>query len=119
MRQPRGLRGSEMHLMAPPLPAASRPLHSTTSLLPAARTQYCIFTSSMCSSSSLASYSLRFSLPFCADWLSSASLSAFFFFLLMGLFLTLDDLGERLPGLLIPRNHSILSCAIPLQDPAA
>ena len=68
MRQPRGFSGSATHLMAPPLPAASRPSNSTTSFLPAALIQYCIFTSSMCSSSSLASYSLRFSLPSCGDW---------------------------------------------------
>lgn len=80
MRQPRGLSGSATHLIAPPFPAASRPSNSITTFLPVALIQYCIFTNSMCSSSNLASYSLRFSLHSCGDWLTT-SFAALFPFL--------------------------------------
>src|SRR5207247_5609803 len=98
MRQPRGFNGSATHLIAPPLPAASRPSNRTTSFLPVALIQYCIFTSSMCSSSGLASYVLRFSLRSGGD-LSQASTSsaALLFFLPTVSSLTLHDLVEKLP----------------------
>ena len=45
-----------MRLTAPPLPAASRPSNRMTNFRPVALIQYCILTSSICSSTSLASY---------------------------------------------------------------
>src|SRR5436305_8275487 len=99
MRLPRGLSGSEMHLTAPPSPAASRPSNSTTSFWPVALIQYCIFTGSMCSSSSLASYSLSFSLPPCGDGAPvSSSSDALLSFLPTAFSLTLYGLVEKLPG---------------------
>ena len=52
MRATRGLRCSVIRLIAPPLPAASRPSKTTTTRSPAMRTHSCIFTSSACSRSS-------------------------------------------------------------------
>src|SRR4051794_24501643 len=109
MRQPRGFIGSATHLMAPPLPAASRPSNRTTSFLPAALIQYCIFTSSMCSSSSLASYSLRFSLPSCGDW-SEASSAALRSFLPTAFSLPLHDLDVGWP---VAAPRSILPSSPP------
>jgi len=61
--------------------------------------QYCIFTSSMCSSSSLASYSFRFSLPSCGGWSEDSIFAAAdFSFLPTVVSLTLPDLVEELPG---------------------
>src|ERR1700736_694000 len=79
MRTTRGLRYSEIRLMVPPLPAASRPSKTTTIRAPASRVHSCTFTNSVCSRNNSASYTsagtlrrLRFgSTP--AD-----SLSAFF-----------------------------------------
>ena len=56
MRASRGLRYSVTRLIAPPLPAASRPSKITTILAPSARTHSCIFTSSPCRRNSSASY---------------------------------------------------------------
>src|ERR1700730_12734439 len=115
MRQPRGFNGSATHLTAPPFPAASRPSNSTTSFLPAALIQYCIFTNSMCSSSSLASYSLRFSLLSCGDWSEASTSSAVLLFFLPTVFsLTLHDLAKKLHGSpsLALRSYPIHSAVI-------
>src|SRR5260221_9278541 len=107
MRQPRGFNGWATHLIAPPFPAASRPSNSTTSFLPVVLIEYCIFTSSMCSSASLASYSLRLSLPSCGDWLeASAGSAAFLCFLPTAFSLKLRDLVRN--GLVRLASHSLL-----------
>src|SRR3954453_20287714 len=98
MRQPRGLNGSATPLMAPPFPAASRPSNRTTSFLPVALIEYCIFTSSVCSSSSLASYSFRFNLSSCGDCSEASSSAALLSFLLTIFSLTLHDLVQKVPG---------------------
>ena len=51
----RGLRYCMMRLIAPPLPAASRPSKITSTRAPVAVTHCCISTSSICSRSSSAS----------------------------------------------------------------
>src|SRR3982751_6650096 len=62
-RNTRGLTGSVIALIVPPLPAPSRPSNTTQTLSPACTTHCCSRTSSPCSRASSFSYSLRFSLP--------------------------------------------------------
>ena len=56
-RAPRGLRCSVNRLIAPPLPAASRPSKTTTTFRPDALTCFCSLSSSICSSRLVVSYS--------------------------------------------------------------
>src|SRR5205085_394719 len=83
-RKTRGLTRSVSALMVPPLPAPSRPSKAMQTLRPFACTQACSSTSSTCSLSSLAAYSLppRFSsLPAFAPFALPASTPCFFAFL--------------------------------------
>ena len=57
MRAVRGFRFSRKRLIVPPLPAASRPSKTTTTRLPVRITSACSLTSSICSASSVSSYS--------------------------------------------------------------
>ena len=59
-RKTRGLTRSVMALMAPPLPAPSRPSKTMHTFMPSCTTQRCSLTSSPCSRASSFSYTLRF-----------------------------------------------------------
>src|SRR5699024_10152089 len=138
-----GLRYYVIRLIAEPLPAASRPSHTTTRRLPVAWSQACISTSSACSRSSSALYAFlgSFSSPLgrrsffrASRGLSSsyfeAPLAPGFFWPLMGADLTARtralitlSVSGGYAELMVPSSrsaqHGLLEPGPPTQTPGA